>query len=147
MPLTPDEERELSRCFDYHQPGPDDRARYEAITAQTKQLAALVLELCPPGPDRDAALLKLREARMMANASIACRLPTPAPATQAEWACLCGLATCEAPHNRGSLCKDCEQLVLHRGEEDERRESAVLRMRRSLGEDVPDDTIACKPTP
>lgn len=76
MPLTPSEERELSRCFDYHQPGPDDRAKYEQITAQTKALAALVLELCPAGADRDAALLKLREARMMANASIACKPTT-----------------------------------------------------------------------
>lgn len=76
MPLTPDEARELSRCFDYHQPDPTDRAKYEQITAKTKDLAALIMELCPDGPDRDAALLRLREARMLANASIACK-PQP----------------------------------------------------------------------
>ena len=76
MPLTPDEDRELSRCFDYHRPTPEQQVRYEQITAKTKELAALIMDLCPPGPDRDAALLKLREARMMANAAIACK-PTP----------------------------------------------------------------------
>lgn len=73
MPISPDDERELSRCFDYHRPTPEQQVKYEQITAQTKQLAALVLELCPPGPDRDAALLRLREARMLANAAIACK--------------------------------------------------------------------------
>lgn len=73
MSISPDEARELTRCFDYHQPAADDRAKYEQITAKTKDLATLVFELCPPGPDRDAALLRLREARMMANASIACK--------------------------------------------------------------------------
>lgn len=76
MPLTPDEERELARCFDHHLPDPADRIKFEAITAKTKELAALLMEQCPPGPDRDAALLKLREARMWANACIACK---PAP--------------------------------------------------------------------
>lgn len=74
MPLTPDEQRELDRCFDYHAPDPADRAKFEAITAKSKELAALLMEQCPPGSDRDAALLKLREARMMANASIACKV-------------------------------------------------------------------------
>lgn len=73
MPLTPDEERELARCFDYHPPDPADRAKYEQITAKAKEMAALLMEVCPPGPDRDAALIRLREARMMANASIACK--------------------------------------------------------------------------
>lgn len=76
MPLTPDEQRELARCFDYHLPDPADRAKFEAITAKAKELAVLLMEVCPPGADRDAALLKLRETRMMANAAIACKKPT-----------------------------------------------------------------------
>lgn len=74
MTLTSDDARELARCFDYHLPDPADRAKFEAITAKTKELAALLMEQCPPGSDRDAALLKLREARMMANAAIACKV-------------------------------------------------------------------------
>lgn len=118
MALTDDQQRELSRCFDYHAPDGGDRKKFEAITAKTRDLAALLMEVCPPGDELDAALLKLRGVRMWANASIACRLPEAPPAalasTTREWACLCGLATCSAPYNRGSLCPTCEQLVLHR---------------------------------
>lgn len=74
MPLTPDDERELARCFDYHQPDPADRPKYEAITATARQMAETIFAVCPPGPDRDAALVRLREARMVANASIACKV-------------------------------------------------------------------------
>ena len=74
MALTPEDARELARCFDYHTPDPADRPRYEAITAAAKNMAAVILESCPPGPDRDAALVRLREARMVANAAIACKV-------------------------------------------------------------------------
>ena len=73
MPLTPDDERELARCFDYHAPDPADRPKYEAITAKTRELAALIMELCPVSEERAAALARLREARMTANAAIACK--------------------------------------------------------------------------
>ena len=74
MPLTPEDERELARCFDYHQPDPQDRPKYEAITAAARQMAETIFAVCPPGADRDAALVRLREARMVANASIACKV-------------------------------------------------------------------------
>lgn len=74
MPLTPEDERELARCFDYHTPDPQDRPKYEAITASARAFAETIFAVCPPGPDRDAALVRLREARMVANASIACKV-------------------------------------------------------------------------
>lgn len=74
MPLTPDDERELARCFDYHTPDPADRPKYEAITASARAMAETICAVCPPGADRDAALLRLREARMMANAAVACKV-------------------------------------------------------------------------
>lgn len=74
MPLSPEDARELARCFDYHQPDPADRPKYEAITAASRAMAAIIFENCPPGPDRDAALMRLREARLVANASIACKV-------------------------------------------------------------------------
>lgn len=72
MPRTPDDEKEIARCFDYHSPRPDDRAKFESLTAAFKAVAEAICDVCPPGPDRDAALLQLRVARMMSNASIAC---------------------------------------------------------------------------
>lgn len=74
MPLTPDDERELARYFDYHTPDPADRPKYEAITASARAMAETIFAVCPPGADRDAALLRLREARMMANAAVACKV-------------------------------------------------------------------------
>ena len=74
MPLTPEDERELARCFDYHTPDPADRPRYDAITSSARAFAETIFAVCPPGPDRDAALVRLREARMVANAAIACKV-------------------------------------------------------------------------
>lgn len=64
---------ELERCFVYHPPSLEEREKYEEITAKTKELAELIFGLCPSNADRSAALRQLRNARMTANASIACR--------------------------------------------------------------------------
>ena len=71
--MTDLERAELDRCFDHHKPDFADAAKYEALTAKAKELAALFYELCPPSADRSAAIRLLREARMTANASIACK--------------------------------------------------------------------------
>lgn len=67
------DEQYLDDLFSYHPPSPGDKERYEAITAATRAYAAVILEHCPPSADRDHAIRKIREARMTANAAIACK--------------------------------------------------------------------------
>lgn len=62
----------ISRLFDYHRPTPEQAAKYERIGAAVKELARVLYESCPEGSDLDAAIQRLRETRMLANASIAC---------------------------------------------------------------------------
>lgn len=71
--LSEEGEAELARCFDYHAPGAEDRAKYEQLTAAMRTAARTIYATCPRGPDRTAALTALRSARMWANASIACK--------------------------------------------------------------------------
>lgn len=63
----------LDDDFGYHAATPDQRRKYDRINAAAKNLAAVLLVECPSSADRSAALRKVREARMTANASIACR--------------------------------------------------------------------------
>lgn len=72
-------EEKISRLFDYHRPTPEQAARYERIGAAVKQLALVLYECCPEGTDLDAAIQRLRETRMLANAAIACA-PKPSEA-------------------------------------------------------------------
>lgn len=58
--------------FTYHKPTPDQAPKYNAIREAAKSLAFLILETTPPSPDQTAALRKLREVVMTANAAIAC---------------------------------------------------------------------------
>lgn len=63
----------LKALFTYHPPEPGDKERYEAITSAARAFAEVVLEQCPASDDRSAAIRKIREARMTANAAIACK--------------------------------------------------------------------------
>lgn len=71
--LTDEGEAELARCFGYHPPSAEDRGKYEEITDVMRDAARVILGVCPPGADRDAALVALRSARMWSNAAIACK--------------------------------------------------------------------------
>lgn len=64
--------RDLERWFTYHPPTGDQPARYERLRSAARVLAAAIADECPAGADRDAAVRKLREAVMTANAAIAC---------------------------------------------------------------------------
>jgi hypothetical protein len=57
--------------FTYHAPEGDQPRRYVEIREAGKELARKIHELCESGPDRTAAIRKVREAVMTANASIA----------------------------------------------------------------------------
>lgn len=65
-------QEDLDNWFTYHAPKGDQVGRYENMRTSAKFFAEQVVALTPPGPDQDAAIRKLREVVMLANASIAC---------------------------------------------------------------------------
>ena len=62
----------LDNWFTYHAPTPDLPAKYEAIRAAGKALAEVIVANAPPSADQTAAIRKVREAVMTANAALAC---------------------------------------------------------------------------
>lgn len=61
----------LDNVFSYHKPFGDQPERYEKIRAAGKEFARVVLATTPRCPDQTAAIRKVREAVMTANAAIA----------------------------------------------------------------------------
>lgn len=66
---------DLDNLFMYHPPHTDQPERYGRLRAAAKVFAEEVVACCPPGADRTAAIRKIREAVMTANAAIACGEP------------------------------------------------------------------------
>ena len=62
---------DLENWFSYHAPKGDQLERYAKIRAAAKVFAQVLVDTCPVGPDLSAAIRKVREATMTANASIA----------------------------------------------------------------------------
>jgi len=62
---------DLDNLFCYHTPKDDQPVRYEVLRAKAKEFAVTILNCCPDSADRSDAIRKVREAVMMANASIA----------------------------------------------------------------------------
>ena len=68
MHPTPD----LDHLFKHHPPtGPEQIAQYQRIREAGKAFAAVLLAETPAVPDQSAALRKVREAVMTANAAVA----------------------------------------------------------------------------
>jgi hypothetical protein len=67
---------DLVDLFTYHPPA-DRRVtdRYETIRGAALTLARIIIASCPGGADCEAAIRKVREAVMTANAAIACEPP------------------------------------------------------------------------
>lgn len=63
---------DLENWFSYHAPAGEQPIQYERIRDEGKQLALVILGNTPAGPDQAAAIRKVREAVMTANAAIAC---------------------------------------------------------------------------
>jgi hypothetical protein len=63
----------IENWFTYHAPGSDDLVAYEKLRNAGKEFAKAINELCPDSADKTAAIRKVREAVMTANASIACK--------------------------------------------------------------------------
>lgn len=73
MPIPPISDDQLEAWFTYHAPGPEDPPKYQAIRDAAKNLARTMRDNCPACPDTTAAIRKVREAVMTANAAIACK--------------------------------------------------------------------------
>lgn len=64
---------QVENWFRYHSPDEQQLTQYEAIRSSAKQLALVILAATPESADQSAAMRKLRECVMTANAAIACR--------------------------------------------------------------------------
>ena len=64
--------RDIENWFTYHSPTPGQIPQYTEIRDAGKAFAAVVFKHCPDSADRTAAIRKIREAVMTANAAIAC---------------------------------------------------------------------------
>ena len=67
---------QLEEWFTYHAPQGDQVERYQELREGGKALALLIVKLTPASADQSAAIRKVREAVMTANAAIACE-PVP----------------------------------------------------------------------
>lgn len=66
---------DLDNWFTYHAPTEDQQAKYILLRDGAKKFAETILFCAPAGPDQTAAIRKIREAVMTANAAIACAPP------------------------------------------------------------------------
>lgn len=66
------QEDQISNWFTYHAPTPTQLASYDAIRKTAKVLATAINMECPESADKAAAMRKLRECVMTANAAVAC---------------------------------------------------------------------------
>ena len=62
----------IEAMFTYHAPTSEQRIAYDRINTVAMQLARVINDACPDCPDKSAAIRLVREARMTANAAIAC---------------------------------------------------------------------------
>jgi hypothetical protein len=70
--FTAAQHEDLNNWFTYHPPTQDQVERYQLLREAGKALAASILHCTSPGADQSAAIRKVREAVMTANAAIAC---------------------------------------------------------------------------
>jgi hypothetical protein len=62
---------DLEHVFKYHAPSPRQQQSYSLIRTAAMNFAAVIVAMTPAGADQEAAIRKVREAVMTANASIA----------------------------------------------------------------------------
>ena len=65
-------DEQLENWFTYHRPEEGDPEKYEAIRDAARDFAQVIVDNTPASADQSAAIRKMREAVMTANASIAC---------------------------------------------------------------------------
>lgn len=69
MPIT---QAELQNWFSFHAPSIEQQTQYTKIRKVGLLLAMVIIDNTPPSADQTAAIRKVREAVMTANAAIAC---------------------------------------------------------------------------
>jgi hypothetical protein len=62
---------QIEAWFTYHAPNDAQLGKYEILRRQAKDLAYTINTFCPDSADKTAAMRKLRECIMTANAAIA----------------------------------------------------------------------------
>ena len=62
----------LENWFTYHAPSPDQLTAYAKLRQSALDFAKAINDLVPDSADKTAAIRKVREAVMTANAAIAC---------------------------------------------------------------------------
>lgn len=65
-------QRDIDNWFSYHAPTDKQIDAYQVIRNTARSLANVILDNTPPSADQTAAIRKLRECVMTANAAIAC---------------------------------------------------------------------------
>lgn len=70
-------DEQLDNWFNYHPPGPLQQGRYVVLRQAARDFAGVLRDETPPGADQTAAIRKLRECVMTANAAIACHVEEP----------------------------------------------------------------------
>lgn len=65
-------QRDIENWFSYHSPTDKQIGAYQVIRSTARSLATVILDNTPPSADQTAAIRKLRECVMTANAAIAC---------------------------------------------------------------------------
>lgn len=69
----------VTNDFTYHKPTPEKAAIHDAVSARFFDIAMWLVGSVPPGREQSLALTSLQEARMWANAAVACnQLPDKA---------------------------------------------------------------------
>lgn len=68
--LTPEVAQAIEDAFDYHPWSPLQVEAGKEVRAALAHACKVIVSVVPPGPDRNAALRKIREARMDANSAI-----------------------------------------------------------------------------
>lgn len=72
LPLTEEKEQQLQNWFKYHEPIPEQLPGFAVIREAALDFARIVCAYTPSSADQTAAIRKIREAVMTANAAIAC---------------------------------------------------------------------------
>jgi hypothetical protein len=62
----------IANWFTYHSPTEEQVPKYEAIRREGLHLAGVINDSMPDCPDKTAAIRKVREAVMTANAGLSC---------------------------------------------------------------------------
>lgn len=65
------DQTDIENNFKYHRPKAGQSEKYEQLRAKAKELAYLILQMCPDSPEKTMAFRKLENSIMWANASIA----------------------------------------------------------------------------